>query len=265
LNSKRFDPSATQVSSDRRAYGESVAFFALDDDEQYLGTPDLAPGARVRFDPGRLFDAMEREAGHPVDRRVPAGAGLLVHDHATEVLRWPSSLWRVEDPQWARPVRSGDRWKRCRAFTVVEQAPTWLVAGPHGYAVQWVVNRARALTADQVAALVALPGDDEEPLSVALWKHWLQGHRGDSPVGCGLMTLVHAIDEAARRVGGPELFGLDQRDGVVVLSDPVWQDAGHAAYGAALAFGAPDLLSPEQNAVLARRWTTVFGMPEAPV
>jgi hypothetical protein len=56
----------------------------------------------------------------------------------------------------------------------------------------------------------------------------------------------------------------DERDEVEVLRDPGWLQAHGAAYGAALALGAPELLSAEQNAVLTRRWMSVFGSPDLP-
>ncbi|MBY8882212.1 hypothetical protein [Actinacidiphila acidipaludis] len=79
-----------------------------------------------------------------------------------------------------------------------------------------------------------------------------------------MSTLHSAVAEAARQVG-PELFGPDEdEDGTEVLIDPAWQRAFKAAYSAALALGAPELLAPEGNEILARRWTTVFGTPDEP-
>jgi hypothetical protein len=238
-------------------------FFAVDDEERFFGTPEPAPGARVCFDPDKLFAARERATGRPVARLLVGDEGLVVHENATDVLLWPSSLWRVDDLYRPVRLRPGNRWVRCRAFTVVEQVPTWLVAGSHGDAVEWVITRARALTSDQVEGLAAMSEADEAPLNKALWDRWLQDHRGGSPVGCGLHVLQQAVEEAARRTSAA-LFGWDERDGVEVLSDPAWQQAGHAANGAALALGAPGVLTAEQNALLARRWTSVFGPPDLP-
>lgn len=237
-----------------------MGFFSFLDDDRYFGEPGLARGVRVRFEADRLFAARERRTGRPVERRLAGDEGLVVAEVATDVILWPFSLWRVEDLDRPLRVRPANRWVRCQAFTVVEQVPTWMVAGPSGYAVEWVISRARALTGDQVAALAAMPGDDEEPLKQALWDRWLADHRSGSPVGCGLTTLQDAVEAAARRAG-PRLFSWDEQDEVEVLSDPAWQAASHAASGAALALGAPELLAPEERAVLARRWTHLFGTP----
>jgi len=244
-------------------YRGRVAFFAFDGAERYFGTPDLAPGVRVRFDPDKLFAARERGTGRPVDRHLAGDEGLVVDEIATGVLVWPCSLWRVDELERPVRLRPGREWVRCRAFTVLEQVPAWLVAGPHGDAVEWVITRARELTSDQVEAIAALPEDDEEQLTRRMWDRWLRDHRGGSPVGCGLSTLHQAVEAAARRAG-PGLFGWDERDEVEVLRDPGWLRAHRAAYGAALALGAPELLPAEQNAVLTRRWTGVFGSPDLP-
>lgn len=248
----------------RGAYRDAMAFFAFDEPDRFYGEPDLAPGARVRFVPDKFFTARERTVGGPVDRQLRGDEGLLVHHVATDILVWPSSLWRVDD--LARTVRPpvGGAWARCLAFTVVEEVPAWLVAGPHGYALEWVVAAARTLTPDQVDALGRLSDNREKALTKRLWARWSQGHaRNGSPVGWTLMTVDTAVTEAARRVG-PELFGPDEDDDTEVLSDPAWLRASSAAYSAALALGAPDLLTPEENRVLARRWTTVFGTPFQP-
>jgi hypothetical protein len=224
-----------------------VAFFAFDGAETYYGTPALGPGVRVRFDPGKLVAAArERDYGRPVDRPVAGDAGLVVHEVATDVIRWPSSLWRVDKLDRPVRLRPGTTWVRCQAFDVLEQVPEWLVAGPHGDAVEWVITRARVLTGDQVDALATLRDDGEEQLTRTLWDLWMRAHREGSPVGCGLLELHRAVDEAARRVG-PRLFGWDEEDGVEVLRDPGWQRARSAAHGAALALGAPQLLSAEHT------------------
>jgi hypothetical protein len=230
-----------------------VPFFAFRDAERFYGEPEPEVGARVRFVPDKLLDyryGPERTA----DQKLESDAGLMVQDVATIVLSWPTSLWRVDDLE--RPMRGGYRRTRCLAFTVVEQVPTWLVAGPHGDAVEWVISLTRKLTGDQVHALASMPNEGEAPLKQAMWEKWQ--HTG-SPVGCGLLTLSQAVDDAARRVGS-HLFALDE-DGVESLNDPSWLRAFGAAHSAALGLGAPELFAPHERAVLVRRWSAVFGTP----
>ncbi|MFC4034449.1 hypothetical protein ACFO3J_23645 [Streptomyces polygonati] len=241
-----------------------MTFFAYQDSESFYGEPEPAPGEHVQFVPEKLFAHRQRGTEHPLERRLHRDEGLVVHEVATDVLAWPSSLWRVDDLEKPIRLRPGNRWMRCRAFTVVEQAPAWLIAGPHGDAVEWVITQARMLTDAQVDALASLPDEGESSLTRALWAGWTRKHRGSgSPVGCGLTTLNEAVTEAAHQ-RGPRLFGRDEQDEVEVLSDPAWLRASHAAHAAALGLGAPELLTPQENAVLTRRWITVFGIPDLP-
>ena len=246
-------------------YGARVVnYFALPvEDQRFFGSPSPAPGTRVSFEPDKLFAARERR-GSKLERKLSADDGLVVNEDARGVILWPASLWRVDHLE--RPVRlePGNRWVRVLAFTAIEQVPTWLVAGPHGDAVEWVINLARALTAEQVDALAAMPEDPEEPLRAALWKCWAQTRRvSGSPVGCSLSTLYDAIQEAARAVS-PSLFSWSEEDGGEVLTDPAWQKAGRAASAAALGLGAPELLFAEQATALTHRWSSVFDLPDRP-
>ncbi|MFI0968168.1 hypothetical protein ACH4S8_43520 [Streptomyces sp. NPDC021080] len=237
-------------------------YFAFDGAEHFYGDPEPAPGARVSFVPDKLYAARKRRTGRPVDRQLVHDDGLLVNEIAMDVSMWPSSLWRVADLE---PMRPGPerRWVRCRAFTVVEQVPAWLAAGPHGEAVEWVMTQARALSSAQAEALAAQSDEGEAALTRTLWTRWSPQYNGCSPVGWALTALQEVVTEAARRVG-PHLFGPDEDDEVEVLCDPAWLRAWSAAYAAALALGAPGFLAPEENARLARRWTTVFGSPDLP-
>ncbi|MGW1064639.1 hypothetical protein ACWD4F_09060 [Streptomyces aureus] len=239
-------------------------YFAFDGAEHFYGDREPAPGVRVSFVPDKLAAARERRTGRPVQLQLVHADGMMVNEIAMDVAMWPSSLWRVTDLERMGPWPQS-RWVRCRAFTVVEQVPAWLAAGPHGDAVEWVMNRARALTAAQAEALAAQSDEAEEALNRTLWARWLRENTTCSPVGWALTALQEVVTESARRVG-PHLFGPDEDDEVEieVLDDPAWLRAWTAAYAAALALGAPGFLTPEENAQLARRWTTVFGTPDLP-
>jgi hypothetical protein len=144
---------------------------------------------------------------------------------------------------------------------VREELPAWLVMGPRGELVAQVIDQACHLTDEQVRAIEAMDPADEQRLYRAVWERWLAHRRSGSPVGCGLSALHDAVMRAARRTS-PDLFGWDVQDEVEVVTDPAWLQAGHAAGAAALAQGAPNLLSPEENRRLMRRWTAVVGARE---
>lgn len=246
-------------------YGAVVVdYFALPvEAERFYGSPHPTPGARVSFEPDKLLAARGRSEGGS-KRPVSGEDGLVVHKDPLDLLFWPASLWRVEDLNRPVPPGPGNRSVRVLGFTVIEQAPTWLAAGPHGDAVEWVVNVARTLTAEQAEALAVMPDEEEEPVRAAMWKRWTRLHRSGSPVGISLFTIAEAVEEAARRVS-PSLFAWSEEDGGEVLTDPVWLKAGHAASAAALGLGALEFLSAEEAETLARRWTSVFGTPESPI
>ena len=228
-------------------------------EDEFYGVPSPAVGARVVFDIDRLFAARERLSGSPVDRTVVGDEGLVVYEDPLEVLRPPDRLWRVGELEGEIRLAPTNRWIRCAALTVREELPRWLVMGPHGHAVERVMDQAGGLTAEGVRALAAMDPAEEESLVDAVWQRYLRTHQSGSPVGCGLLAVNDRVEEAARRAGDPRLFGWDEEDEVEVLTDPAWQQARRAACAAALALGAPDLLSAEENQRLARRWTAVFG------
>lgn len=230
-------------------------------EEEFLGVPYPAVGVRVVFDIERLFAARERLLDAPVDRRATGEDGLVVHEDPMAVLTLPDRLWRVDDLKGEVRIAlaPGSRWLRCQSLTVVEELPAWLVMGPQGDLVAQVIDRARSLTDEQARAIAAMDPADEQRLVRAVWDRWLLNNRSGSPVGCGLITLNDAVTQAAR-LTSPDLFGWDDEDGVEVLTDLAWQQAGAAAGAAALAVGAPGFVDGEENRTLALRWASVVGL-----
>ncbi|MGA2825474.1 MAG: hypothetical protein ABSF03_05090 [Streptosporangiaceae bacterium] len=226
--------------------------------EEFFGVPFPTVGVRVRFDAGKLFAARERRLGHPIELVLTGDEGLVVHEDPMEVLQLPDRLWRVDDLTGEVRLAPANRWLRCQSLRVREELSAWLVMGPHGDLVAQVIDQACRLTSGQVRAIAALNPADEQRLHRAVWERWLAHGRPGSPVGCGLSALHDAVTRAARRTS-PDLFGWDEQDEVEVVTDPAWLQADHAAGAAALAQGAPDLLSTEDNQRLMRRWTAVFG------
>jgi hypothetical protein len=178
-----------------------------------------------------------------------------------EVLQLPDRLWRVDGLTGEVRLAHASRWLRCQSLRVREELPAWRVMGPHGDLVARVIDQACHLTDDQVRAIAALDPVDEQRLYRAVRERWRVHRRSGSPVGCGLLAVHDAVTQAARRTS-PDLFGWDEQDEVEVVTDHAWLRAGHAAGAAALAQGAPDLLSAEGNRRLIRRWKAAFGAPE---
>lgn len=229
------------------------------DGDDLFGAPAPSVGARVVFDAELLFIARERLLG-PVTRELTGDEGLVVHEDPRDVLTWPCRLWRVGDLEGVVCLLPENTWVRCMALTVLEELPPWLVMGARGDAVVDLIKQARGLSADQVNALAAMPGDVEGHLYREAWDRWLVSGDSRNPIGCGLSVVANAVETGARGTDR-RLFGWDEADEVEVLADPAWQQAGKAAFAAALAFGAPQILDAEDNERLAWRWTSVIGRP----
>jgi hypothetical protein len=218
-------------------------------------------GVRVTFDPERLFAARERRLGRPVAREVTGTDGLVVDEALRGVLKWPCRLWRVDDLQGAVRLLPSNMWLRCKALTVLEELPAWLVMGAHGDAVVGVLEQARNLSSDQVRAIAELPDAEEQRLSSAVWDRWLLARDSGFPIGRGSDVVASAVEEAARRTD-QGLFGWDEVDEVEVLANPSWRQARRAAVAAALAVGAPETLGEHDTERLGWRWMTVAGRPD---
>jgi hypothetical protein len=225
-------------------------------EDDFYGVPFPAVGERVIFDVGRLLAARERVRGSADPHLLRGDEGLVVLENPLDVLNWPCQLWRVEDLKGViRPWPTAS-YLWCQALVVHEELPSWHVMGSHGDAVVAIAERARLLTAEDVAAIAALPAAEEDESYRAVWQRWqAERQRSGSPVGCGLLMLRRAVQEAARTID-PGLFGWDEDDGVEVLADPAWQQASHAAAAAALADGAAEILGPGEYGRLIHRWVT---------
>jgi hypothetical protein len=244
------------------SYRQRVTYYLADTGpaEEFPGVPYPRAGIQVAFDIDRFAAGQGGPAYSSLDHPATDGVGLVVHEDPMSVESWPCRLWRVGDlVDGVRPAPT-NRWLRCSALTVYEELPGWLVMGPRGNAVVAVIEQTRGLTSDKVRAIAAMEGHEEQNLYRVLWDRWLRTHESGSPVGSGLSAVARAVEQAARQVGD-SLFAWDEEDEVEVLADPAWRQARHAALAAALSVGAPDVLDPRDNELLAKRWTTILGSP----
>jgi hypothetical protein len=216
------------------------------EEDDFFGVPFPAVGVRVVFDIERLFAARERLMKSSVERNVVGDEGIVVHEHPMAMLTLPDRLWSVDDVEGEIRDFPSNQWFRCKSLTVREELPPWLAMGPHGDSVKQVIDQALDLTDEQASTIAATDAADEKRLVQIIWDRWLSSRKSGSPVGFGLAAIHDAVVEAARRTG-PHLFRWDEEDGVEVIGDPRWEQAGSAANAAALAFGEPDILSTEEN------------------
>ncbi len=211
----------------------------------------------------------------------------LVVDHALEtvvVARWPGRLFRVTvvpprtDPERATMIRIAQEllpsagYSRALAVDVVEELPAAMLFGRHGDAVAAVLTFAALLTEDLAADLASRRDPDAARAYRAAWQRWQSGarrekaavdpsgvlavqgpERAGSPVNNGFLVLDDVVRTAAKRRGTDALVA---DDGDLVLAEP-WSTAESALIEAAMALGAPDLVTEAEAEALTVAWRAV--------
>ncbi|GCD98647.1 hypothetical protein [Embleya hyalina] len=206
------------------------------------------------------------------------------------VAGWPGRLYRVAvpppetDAERAALTEANEALRQpaayIRAFTVdvLAELPASALFGPHGTAVVDVLDAARALTPRLAARLAAASIPGAAARYGAAWKHWLTGEPNavpyldrdhcdtlavpgagpaDSPIGKGFLAVSAAVLAAARERGGPTAFETeyDDEDGTSeeVMAEP-WSHALDPLLHAAMALGAPHLMSDADRETLTAPW-----------
>jgi len=200
-----------------------------------------------------------------VDQRPP---WIVVHQSVESVIvaKWPGKLLKVEIIEAApEQPNSTALYTRATAVRVLEEQPASQLFGPHGVVVCKVVKKAETLELNDVQAL----GESISPLIQdaysRAWDKWLthvdsnSTHRGGSrsPLGAGFTVLSSVLANRARDLVGDAAFVIDDEDEVSFTPD--WASACSALSGAAMAYGAPELLSPADRDLLLSAWVGTFG------
>jgi hypothetical protein len=213
-------------------------------------------------------------------RNADGGPPWIVVDHSFEsviVTKWPGRLWKVEILEAApEQPNAGVNYTRAVSVRVIEELATSELFGPYGARVCAVIERARALTTDDLTVLAA----SGHPLARAAysrgWRKWLgsgEPESGDSsedyadtlaipggarsPIHSGFTVLHSVLAERARGLVGDAAFVVDDEGNQAFT--PVWASAADAFLHAAMAFGAPELLSPADRNALTQAWRKRYG------
>lgn len=240
-----------------------MPFYLTDtrDGKGIFGDPYPVSGARVTFNPEKMFEARERQLGQAVPHVLKGNEGLVVYEDPKEVQLWPCRLWEVDDLAGVVRLRPGNKWVRCRALTVRKELPGWLVMGSHGDIVAQVIEQAHSLTSDHVSAIAESSGDEARRIQAVVWRR-LRDIGSLRPIGPGLSAVHEAVEDAARRTS-PELFGWNEKYDAEEIIDASWLEANDAAVAAALAVGIPEMIDQAEYEQLTRRWIDVLGYPRA--
>lgn len=202
---------------------------------------------------------------------------------AVLVSRWPGRLFRVAILEKAKEQPFPyTNYTRAVAVLVVEELRACALLGERGAALAIILDRISTLTLAEAFALsIALQPLSREIYSTA-WKNWLantdrnsnypdDNHEDTlqirvgndvSPVGYALSLISSKMLNQGRAVSGPAAIAIDV-EGEAELQAP-WNGATSALLYAAMAYGAPDLLTLQQAAVLKFPWETVIIAPTVP-
>lgn len=206
-----------------------------------------------------------------IDQRSP---WIVVYRFLQSVLvaKWPGKLWKVEIIEVApeQPGATG-LYTRAVAVRVVEEQSVSQLFGPHGVVVCKIIEKARTLELNDVETLAESMSSLIQDAYSRAWKKWLAQsdsthigkYLGDagkgaarSPLGGGFMVLHSQLENRARNLAGDEAFVIGDEETYLA---PSWTSASSALLGAAMAYGAPELLSPADRDLLLSAWVRTFG------
>ncbi|HEX8829963.1 MAG TPA: hypothetical protein VF705_02300, partial [Longimicrobium sp.] len=187
--------------------------------------------------------------------------------------RWPGRLWEVDILEAAADQpREGAAYTRAVAVRIGGEVPVSVLFGPHGNDVLRVVEAASSLGTSEAMELARRWSPEAQAVYSRAWNTWLtrvepgSTHRGAdhgstlavfaggtrSPIGIGFTLLYDVFWRRARELAGDEAFETDD-EGEVCFTEP-WGKAADVLLHAAMAVGAPELLSSEDRAALIRAW-----------
>ncbi len=210
-------------------------------------------------------------------RNAHAGPPWMVVNHSIEsvvVARWPGRLWKVEVLEAAaEQPQAYANYTRAVAVRVIEEVPVASLFGANGHGVCQVIERAGAVTIEDVALLAEAVHADARGAFSRVWSRWLgrpaaEGDYadtlaapgsagGESPIGAGFKVLHAVLTRRARELVGDAAFAMDDEGNPVFT--PLWAGAADAFLHAAMALGAPELVSTGDREVLSAAWVRRYG------
>ena len=228
--------------------------------------------------PGHTADArfLTAEAGEEIRNPTRQAPFIVVNHTLDEVLvtDWPGVLWEAEVVDALKPQDHRGNYTRAVAVRLLQQVPTHTLFGPHGEGVAWVADRARDLTHEEASLLAEARAPEAGDLYARAWLNWdglapdrreytqwegvigVGGEAPASPIRRGLSAVFNCICSRALEADGDDAWYAGdgpEDDPDMHLVEP-WATASLALIEAAMALGAPDLLSREDRDVLTAPW-----------
>jgi len=191
----------------------------------------------------------------------------IVVDHSIQAViasRWPGRLWRAEvvEPA-AEQLNPGARGTRAVAVRVLHEEPVAHLFGPYGDVVYGIIHKAGVLEVHEVRALADALHPEGSAAYTRAWDTWMASadlRETGSPIGVGFSVLSSVFDASARALAGDAAFLVDEEGDRYLV--PPWQEASSALLHAAMAYGAPHLLSASDADILKSAWVSVFSVSD---
>jgi hypothetical protein len=209
--------------------------------------------------------------------RIQAAPPWIVVDHSKDSIvftNWPGVLWKVEVVEPAPDSEQvTSTYTRSKAVRLIETSTATELFGVNGDAVEQILNQAAQLELVQIKTARPFWGDSVNAYSRA-WNAWIKnrypnetmgnyestlgvGSCGyDSPIGRGFVLLFNVVHNRAMAIEGDSAFSVDEEGESHFL--PHWQIAFDAARFAAMAYGAPELLSEQERQILTATWSSMM-------
>jgi hypothetical protein len=229
-------------------------------------------------DPGVLAGAVPGVIVCKPDRLPP----WIVVDHSIEsavIARWPGKLWQVAvlDAVGVEQANPSAHYTRAVAVQVIDEVPASRLFGEHGESVSAVLSFASGLDPAAVRRLTELRHPQATEAYSRAWERWLSGVEGGtvyvgsdfsrtlaagigrlkSPIGNGLSLVYRVVWDRADALLGPTAFVVDDEGERSLVSD--WDCAATALLDAAMAFGAPSVVTEGDAVILTSAWRAVAG------
>jgi hypothetical protein len=216
------------------------------------------------------------------DRNPP---WFVVSHDIEEVLvsEWPGRLFHVEvlepvtieeTPLGSR-IRADAKYVRAIGFKILAEIPVSRLFGAHGGAVCAVIDAAHRLDLSQAAKLSECRHGELDRLFSRAWSVWIDsvesqipnygyclsaaknGKHG-SPINKGFLVLSAEVNARARLITGDGAFvEFDYYGEPEQCLNAQWSGALWSLLDAAMALGAPELLSTSENVKLMAAWQTL--------
>ena len=198
--------------------------------------------------------------------------------------RWPGELWAVEivDPITVGDMKAANQvglradagYIRAAAVKILHAVPVAILFGPHGEQVCAVIEAAAALTLSQATRLGESRHREAGEAQRRMWRRWLVrenipldrysddldgtlaigASRAGSPIGRAPRVIHSVVGRRAEALAGSSVWLVDAADPEGAWLAEPWSTGSLALVDAALAFGAPDLVSIAEHEILVAAW-----------